>query len=52
MGRQAVWLGVSLEPSSQTVRMWHLLGMWIMLTFIIIHIYMAIRKTCIRARMA
>jgi Ni/Fe-hydrogenase 1 B-type cytochrome subunit len=36
------WVFV-LEASSQTVRMWHLLGMWIMLFFVIIHIYMAIR---------
>ena len=33
-----------IEPSSQTVRMWHLFGMWIFLTFVIIHIYMAIRE--------
>jgi Ni/Fe-hydrogenase 1 B-type cytochrome subunit len=32
-----------LEASSQTVRMWHLMGMWLMLFFVIIHIYMAIR---------
>lgn len=32
-----------LEPSSQTVRMWHLAGMWLMLLFIIVHIYMVIR---------
>lgn len=32
-----------IEPSSQTVRMWHLMGMWLMLLFIIIHIYMVIR---------
>lgn len=36
------WVFV-LEASSQTVRMWHLLGMWLMLFFAIIHIYMAIR---------
>ncbi|MDJ0700115.1 MAG: Ni/Fe-hydrogenase, b-type cytochrome subunit [Woeseiaceae bacterium] len=34
----------TLVPSSQTVRMWHLFGMWIMLTFVIIHIYMVIRE--------
>lgn len=33
-----------IEPSSQAVRMWHLVGMWIMLTFIVIHVYMAIRE--------
>ena len=33
-----------IEPSSQTVRMWHLFGMWIMVTFIVIHVYMAIRE--------
>ena len=36
------WVFV-IEPSSQTVRMWHLMGMWLMLLFIIIHIYMVIR---------
>ena len=36
------WVFV-LEASSQTVRMWHLMGMWLMLVFIIIHIYMVIR---------
>lgn len=32
-----------IEPSSQAVRMWHLMGMWLMLLFIIVHIYMVIR---------
>jgi len=36
------WVFV-LVPSSQTVKMWHLMGMWIMLFFVIVHIYMAIR---------
>ena len=36
------WVFV-IEPSSQAVRMWHLTGMWIMLVFIIVHIYMVIR---------
>ena len=36
------WVFV-LVPSSLTVRMWHLMGMWLMLFFIILHIYMAIR---------
>ena len=36
------WVFV-IEPSSQTVRMWHLMGMWLMLLFIIIHIYIVIR---------
>ena len=36
------WVFV-IEPSSQTVRMWHLMGMWLMLLFIIVHIYMVIR---------
>jgi len=36
------WVFV-LVPSSQTVRMWHLMGMWLMLFFVILHIYMAIR---------
>ncbi len=33
-----------LVPSSQAIRMWHLLGMWIMLFFIIVHVYMVIRE--------
>jgi len=33
----------AIEPSSQAVRMWHLLGMWVMVTFAIVHIYMVIR---------
>lgn len=33
----------AIEPSSQAVRMWHLLGMWVMVTFVIVHIYMVIR---------
>jgi Ni/Fe-hydrogenase 1 B-type cytochrome subunit len=36
------WVFV-LVASSQTVRMWHLMGMWLMLFFAIVHIYMAIR---------
>ena len=36
------WVFV-IEPSSQAVRMWHLLGMWLMVFFIVIHIYMVIR---------
>lgn len=37
------WVFV-LEASSQTVRMWHLMGMWLMATFIIVHLYMVIRS--------
>jgi len=33
----------TIVPSSQAVRMWHLMGMWLMVLFIIIHIYMVIR---------
>ncbi len=33
----------SIVSSSQAVRMWHLTGMWVMLSFAIIHIYMVIR---------
>lgn len=33
-----VWLGDSMN-----VRMWHLFGMWLLVVFTIIHIYMAIR---------
>ncbi len=36
------WVFV-IEPSSQAVRMWHYLGMWLMVVFIVIHIYMIIR---------
>lgn len=36
------WVFV-IEPSSQAVRMWHLLGMWLMVFFVVIHIYMVIR---------
>lgn len=36
------WVFV-IEPSSQSVRMWHLMGMWLMLLFIIVHLYMVIR---------
>jgi Ni/Fe-hydrogenase 1 B-type cytochrome subunit len=36
------WVFV-LQASSQTVRMWHLMGMWLMVVFIIFHIYMVIR---------
>ena len=44
----AAWLVVylpvfALVPSSQSVRMWHLMGMWLMLLFVIVHVYMAIR---------
>lgn len=34
---------IPLLGGSQSVRMWHLLGMWLILAFAIIHIYMAIR---------
>lgn len=33
----------SIEPSSQTVRMWHFFGMWLMLVFVVVHIYMVVR---------
>ena len=36
------WVFV-IEPSSQAVRMWHLVGMWLMVAFAIVHIYMVIR---------
>ncbi|MDJ0918013.1 MAG: Ni/Fe-hydrogenase, b-type cytochrome subunit [Woeseiaceae bacterium] len=32
-----------IEPSSQAVRMWHYVGMWVMVAFAIVHIYMVIR---------
>jgi len=34
---------VFLLSSSQEVRMWHLAGMWLMVTFVVIHVYMGIR---------
>jgi len=34
---------VFLLGSSQEVRMWHLTGMWLMLTFVVIHLYMVAR---------
>ena len=34
---------IPLLGGSQSVRMWHVLGMWLFITFAIIHIYMAIR---------
>ena len=37
-GWVTVWLGSSLD-----VKMWHLLSMWLMIVFVVIHIYMAIR---------
>ena len=33
----------AIEPSSQAVRMWHLVGMWVMVMFAIVHIYMVLR---------
>jgi Ni/Fe-hydrogenase 1 B-type cytochrome subunit len=36
------WVFV-IEPSSQTVRMWHFFGMWLMLVFVVVHVYMVIR---------
>ena len=37
-GWVTVWLGSSLD-----VKMWHLLSMWLLLVFVVIHIYMAVR---------
>jgi Ni/Fe-hydrogenase 1 B-type cytochrome subunit len=34
---------IPLMGGAQSVRMWHILGMWLILVFVIIHIYMAIR---------
>jgi Ni/Fe-hydrogenase 1 B-type cytochrome subunit len=34
---------IPLMGGSQSVRMWHLFGMWLILLFAIIHIYMAVR---------
>ena len=36
------WVFV-IEPSSQAVRMWHLMGMWLMVLFVVVHIYMVVR---------
>jgi len=38
---------IPLLGGSQSVRMWHLLGMWLLVTFVIIHIYMSIRADII-----
>ena len=39
------WFGwlIPMMGSSQEVKMWHTLGMWLILVFAVIHIYMAIR---------
>ena len=39
------WFGwiVPLMGGSQNLRMWHDFGMWLLLVFVIIHVYMAIR---------
>jgi Ni/Fe-hydrogenase 1 B-type cytochrome subunit len=39
------WFGwvIPLMGGAQSVRMWHLFGMWLILVFAIIHIYMAVR---------
>ncbi len=36
------WVFV-LVPSSQTIRMWHLMGMWLMVFFVLLHIYIVVR---------
>jgi Ni/Fe-hydrogenase 1 B-type cytochrome subunit len=36
------WVIPALDGSMET-KMWHLLGMWVMLVFVVVHIYMAIR---------
>ena len=38
---------IPLIGEAQTVRMWHDMGMWLMLVFVIIHIYMAVRADII-----
>lgn len=44
------WFGwvIPLMGGSQSVRMWHLLGMWLILFFAIVHIYMAVRADIMR----
>ena len=39
------WFGwvIPLMEGSQNVRMWHILGMWLIIVFAILHIYMAVR---------
>ena len=39
------WFGwvIPLMGDSQTVRMWHIFAMWLLIAFVIIHVYMAIR---------
>ena len=36
-----------LVGDSQSVRMWHLLGMWLVVAFVVIHIYMSVRADVI-----
>jgi len=38
---------VFLFGSSQEVRMWHLLGMWLMVVFVVVHVYMGVRADLI-----
>lgn len=39
------WFGwmVLYFDGSQNLKMWHIFGMWLLITFVIIHIYMAVR---------
>jgi len=37
------WL-IPLFGQSQTVHTWHHLGMWVIVTFFIVHLYMVIRQ--------
>ena len=39
---------IPLMGGSQSVRMWHLFGMWLMVAFVVIHIYMATRADVMR----
>jgi Ni/Fe-hydrogenase 1 B-type cytochrome subunit len=34
---------IPLVGGSQSLRMWHIIGMWLFIAFAVIHIYMAIR---------
>ncbi len=34
----------SIWPNSQSVHTWHHLGMWVLVIFMIVHIYVAVRE--------
>ena len=46
------WFGwvIPLLGGSQSVRMWHAFGMWLFVVFVMIHIYMAVRRDIVGAQ--